>query len=219
MTTFLNEFLDHITMLLQTCNEPIILGDINIPWNKSNHIDTVSMTEILDLFGLTQLVNFQTHKLSNAIDWIICKDPTRIENLTKHNFISDHCIIAWEHLTTVATSEWVTYIYRDLSKVNINTFRADLIQSLEKLKHYNNLRNVYEGHMSAIKSTLDIHAPLNGRKLARKSQYPWFDPDVHKTKHQRRIAEKHWIRTQKDSDRKHYTHVNTCFKRCIFKSN
>ena len=38
MTTFLSEFLDHITTLLQTYNEPIILEDMNIPWNKPNHI-------------------------------------------------------------------------------------------------------------------------------------------------------------------------------------
>ena len=72
MNIFLSEFPDHITTLLQTCNEPIILGDINIPWKKPNHIDTISMTEILDLFGLTQLVNFQTHKIGNTIDWIVC---------------------------------------------------------------------------------------------------------------------------------------------------
>ena len=105
MTIFLSEFPDHITTLLQTCNEPFILGDINIPLNKLNHIDKISMTEILDLFGLTQLVNFQTHKISNTIDWIVCKEPTQIQNLTKHDYISDHCIIPWEYLTTKATTE------------------------------------------------------------------------------------------------------------------
>ena len=93
MTTFLSEFPDHITTLLQTGNEPIILGDINIPWNKPNHTDTISMAEILDLFGLTQLVNFQTHQIGNTFDWIICKDPTRIKNLMQHDFISDHSLL------------------------------------------------------------------------------------------------------------------------------
>ena len=50
MTTFLSEFLDHITTLLQTCNETIIIGDMNIPENKPDHMDTISMTKILDLF-------------------------------------------------------------------------------------------------------------------------------------------------------------------------
>ena len=105
MTTFLSEFPDHTTILLQTCNEPIILGVMNILWKKPNHIDTISMTKILDLFGLTQLVNFQTHKIGCTIDWSICKDPTRIQNLTQHDFISDHCIIAGEHMTIKATTE------------------------------------------------------------------------------------------------------------------
>ena len=68
---------------------------------------------------------------------------------------------------------------------------------LKKLKHCNDLRKVYEGYMSAIKSTLDIHAPLKEKILAGKSKYPWFDADTYKIKHQRRIAERHWIRTKK----------------------
>ena len=112
MTTFLSEFPDHITILLQTCNEPIILGDMNIQQNKPNHIYPISMTEILDLLGLTQLVNFQTHKIGNIIDQIICKDPTGIQDLKK-------------------------------------------------------------------------------KTLTRKSNYPWFNPDVHRIECQRRITKRH----------------------------
>ena len=108
-------------------------------------------------------------------------------------------------------------MYRDLSKVNINSFRVDLNQNLEKLKYCNDPRNAYEGYMSTIKSPLDIHAQLKEKKLTRKSKYPWFDPDAHRIKHQRRVAERHWIRTKKDLDRKHYSHVNTCYKMHIFK--
>ena len=72
--------------------------------------------------------------------------------------------------------------------------------------------------MSAVKSTLDIHASLNEKKLRRKSKYPWFDPDVHRIKHQRRIAKRHWIWTKIDFDRKHHSLVNTCYKKHIFKS-
>ena len=72
--------------------------------------------------------------------------------------------------------------------------------------------------MSAIKSTLDIHAPLKEKILTRKSKYPWFDAVAQRIKDQRRIAKRHLFRTKKDSDRKHYSHVNTCYKRCIFTS-
>ena len=103
------------------------------------------------------------------------------------------------------------------NKVSINSFRAYLKQNLEKFKHCNDLRNLYEGDMSAVKSTMDIHAPLKETKLTRKSKYSWFDQDAHRIRHQRRIAKTHWIRTKKDSDRKHYSHINTWYKRHIFK--
>ena len=106
---------------------------------------------------------------------------------------------------------------RDLSKISINSLRTDLNQNL-KLKPWHDLRNLCEGYMSAIKSTLDIHAPLKEKKLTKTSKYPWFDPDAHRIKHERRIVERHWIRTPKGSDRRHYSHVNTCYKRHIFKS-
>ena len=76
-------------------------------------------------------------------------------------------------------------MYRDLSKANINNFRADLNQSLGKIKHYDDLRNAFVRYMSAINSTLGIHAPLKEKKLTRNSKYPWFDPDAHRVKHQR----------------------------------
>ena len=35
---FLDEISEHVTTLLQQNYDPIILGDINIPWNKDDNI-------------------------------------------------------------------------------------------------------------------------------------------------------------------------------------
>ena len=67
---FLDEFSEHITTLLQQNDDPIILGDINIPWNKENK-DRESLLEIMDLYNLKQHVLTQTHKQGNTLDWII----------------------------------------------------------------------------------------------------------------------------------------------------
>ena len=45
MLTFLEEFPDHISSLFRSSKNIIILGDFNIPWNKSEHPDTTSMQE------------------------------------------------------------------------------------------------------------------------------------------------------------------------------
>ena len=59
---FLDEFTEHITTLLQLHDGPIILGDINIPWNRADNMDRESLVEIMSLYNLKQHVNIQTHK-------------------------------------------------------------------------------------------------------------------------------------------------------------
>ena len=58
---FLDEFSEHITTLLQQYGDPIILGDMNIPWNKEDNIDRESLVEIMGLYNLKQHVHMQTH--------------------------------------------------------------------------------------------------------------------------------------------------------------
>ena len=71
MRVFLDEFSEHITTILQQENDPIILGDINIPWNKEDNMDRESLVEIMGLYNLKQHVDIQTHKQGNTLDWIM----------------------------------------------------------------------------------------------------------------------------------------------------
>ena len=61
MLTFLEEFPDHISSLLRSSKNIIILGDFNIPWNKPENPNTTSMQEILDMHDLHQHIYIYTH--------------------------------------------------------------------------------------------------------------------------------------------------------------
>ena len=54
---FLDEFSEHITTLLQQDDDPNILGDINIPWNKGDNMDRECLVEIISLYNLKQHVD------------------------------------------------------------------------------------------------------------------------------------------------------------------
>ena len=93
MQTFLEEFPDHISSLLRSSKNVIILEDFNIPWNKPEHPDTTSMQEILDMYDLHQHINVQTHKLGNTVNWLISNSPETIQDITSKDFLLDHSII------------------------------------------------------------------------------------------------------------------------------
>ena len=78
MLIFLEEFPDHIPSLFRSSKNIIILGDFNIPWNKPEHPDTISVHENLDMCGLHQHIYIQTHKLGNTLAWLISNNPDTI---------------------------------------------------------------------------------------------------------------------------------------------
>ena len=57
--TFLEEFSEVLTSLLQENSQPIITGDFNISWNLSEHTDTRRMNELLHTFSLVKKFNSQ----------------------------------------------------------------------------------------------------------------------------------------------------------------
>ena len=61
MHTFLEEFPEHISSLLRSSMNVIMLGDFNIPWNKPEHPNTTSMQEISG-----HILSAPTHKYTNT---------------------------------------------------------------------------------------------------------------------------------------------------------
>ena len=75
MLTFLDEFPDHISNLLRSSINISTLGVLNIPWNISEHPDTTSMQETMDMYDLKQHIHIKMHKLGNTLDWLISNSP------------------------------------------------------------------------------------------------------------------------------------------------
>ena len=116
-STFLEEFSEVLTSLLQGNSQPIITGDFNIPWSLSEHTGTRRMNELLQTFNLVQEIEFPTHKAGNTLDWIIHKEELNcIQNLTKLEFLSDHCIIEWTMRKASLISEKIEKQGRNLKK-------------------------------------------------------------------------------------------------------
>ena len=128
------------TLLLQEISQPIIRGDINIPWNLLEHTDTRRMREILCTFNLVKEIEFPTHKAGNALDWIIHKEELNsIHILTKLEFLSDHCIIEWTMRKAPLISEKIE------NKCNI--LKSVIFHCVVMLCYYTCTMYLYYSHM------------------------------------------------------------------------
>ena len=66
-------------------------------------------------------------------------------------------------------------------------------------------------------SIIDKHAPITGQLMKMKHK-TWYDKDALKVKIQRGKAEKTWHKMQLKSGKKHYQHVDKCYKRYVHHS-
>ena len=140
LRAFLDEFSEHITTLLQHKDDPIILGDTNIPWNKEDNIDRESLTAIMGLYNLKQHVHMQTHKQGNTLNWIISKEnSTTISGINKGDYLSDHCAITWTHKVEKQPMEKKIHTIRDLKSIKEQNFASDLAERLHKLNNTDDL--------------------------------------------------------------------------------
>ena len=152
MLTFLDEFPDHISTLLRSSRNISILGDFNIPWNISEHPDTTSMQEIIDMHDLKQHVHIQMHKLGNTLDWLMSNNPDNILDITNKDFLLDHCI-EWKFQVSLKIREKTQTSRRDLSKIDEEKFNRDLDMNLE-IDTGKILQQNYNNYMDAIKKTM-----------------------------------------------------------------
>ena len=81
---------------MSSYQDVLILGDFNIPWNIIDNMDTISLMELAELYGLKQHVCMSTHTSGNMLDLMFSTLDSRLK-LSKPRssyFISDHCFIA-----------------------------------------------------------------------------------------------------------------------------
>ena len=147
------------------------------------------------------------------------RDTDDFLDLHSSEFLSDHCTIEWlmniKRPDTVKTRSMI----RNLKKINQEEFARDVDEELNKNTHDKQpLQELYDGFVSSIETTLDKHAPLRECIKTVRSNQPWFDEDAKKLKLQRRLAEKHWLKSRTAEDKTHYMHINKCYLKHLYQS-
>ena len=86
----------------------------------------------------------------------------------------------------------VTTQFRSISKIDKNSFKQDLAQSITPLTPITNFNR-------QLRCVLDKHAPLCHRTVRQRRPIPWFSSiaeQFHKLKRVRRRAERRWLKSK-----------------------
>ena len=88
---FCDELADYMGRNINLNGKILLVGDMNIPSNQQDHVDTVLFKDVLDVLNLHNHIPFPSHWLGNSLDVIINKSSdTFIMDLTQDRLFSDH---------------------------------------------------------------------------------------------------------------------------------
>ena len=102
MLAFCDELVDYIERNINSNEEILLVGEVNIPSNQQDHPDMVFFKDVLDGINLDNHVSFPTHWLGNSLDIIInTSNDTFIMDLTQDRLFSEHssCTTLLQDLT------------------------------------------------------------------------------------------------------------------------
>ena len=69
--SFADDFLNYMENNINSAGKKLFTGDFNIHVKDQGNSDTRNLQEVLDSFGLTNHIGFDTHHLENMLDLVI----------------------------------------------------------------------------------------------------------------------------------------------------
>uniref|UniRef100_A0A8C6S6Z5 Reverse transcriptase domain-containing protein n=1 Tax=Neogobius melanostomus TaxID=47308 RepID=A0A8C6S6Z5_9GOBI len=191
---FLSDFTDFVTQLSSISPSVLLLGDFNIHIDSPTAKFTSDFLDILNCLNLTQHVTSPTHNHGHILD-LVCSTPS----LTIHNLsltdltISDHLAITLDIITPSPTAKHSrTITFRNLKSISPIALSASISHAftsslLPSDPTASDLVNLYNHTLS---SCLNQIAPLKTASVSFSTSAPWFTPDLHNLKKQKRQLER-----------------------------
>ena len=156
-TTDFAEWIPNITMQYKNT---IILGDFNIHINDSMDANASIFQDVMAATGLSQCVDFPTHKLGNTLDLVStkCRSNIAVSSCTRGPLWSDHFAVEMAFNTPKISLKCQELQYRKIKSIEAKLFgKAIDIHSLLNIDDFEELVSKFSGNL---KSTLDSIAPL-----------------------------------------------------------
>ena len=174
--------------------QPLILGDFNLHFDDSSDNYVKIMKSILEIRGLSQVIDVPTHVKKHTLDWVITDNAHTIGELHVTNkCLSDHFLVSFE-ITCVGKPRLrrrtITTRKTDIDDENSG---ADVRRLVESIQGSTDRVQTFTDTMCEL---LNLHAPFKQRTVTDRPSAPWMTLDIKQAKIERRQAERRWRSTK-----------------------
>ena len=198
MNKFHEELSDYLTDNINNYEELIIMGDTNIHYDSKTNHETIAFEELLDSFGLQQLVNCPTHRSGHCIDHIIIKnnskldisEPTTIWEISDHWMIK--CVISITK-PKITRKECRYRKIKDLYTKEVGKDLETMIRASNEIED-ENLPIFYNTELNKI---MEKHAPEKTKIITLRPEQKWMSEELKNLKRKVRSIERKYKTSKK----------------------
>ncbi len=175
-TDFLKEFADFLSELLVNVDKALIVGDFNIHVDNTNYALGLAFTDLINNFGVKQIVNGPTHNFNHTLDLIISHgiDLTDIDIIPQSDDVTDHfLLLCMLHITDINYMAPHYHPGRTIVPATKDRFTNNLPDLSQQLSINTNDLDKMTSNMGTIFSdTLETVAPIKLKKISEKRAAP-----------------------------------------------
>lgn len=178
----------------------IIVGDINFHLDDVMDPNSIKLTDLLDGYGLHQLVSVPTrgkHTLDVVITHIE-EDP--VENICVTDpLLSDHKVVTFHLDTQRPPLPQKEIAYRQIGKINLIKLKSDIandrILNGEYLTSLTECTDCILAFNNAAETLLNSHAPIKRKVITVRPVIDWYTKTVDEARRFKRKWERKWLAT------------------------
>ena len=206
ISTFLDEFTDWISHLLNKYINPLILGDLNVNLQKLDMPNSTAFLEFLESNALRQLVLDPTHQSGSLLDHIITRENSTVllDKPKVLDLITDHRLISFGISKHQPLSKPTIIKFRKLKDIPTQVIQQEILDVFKLCCEIEDPNIYLETANKAWLAALDRIAPEKESRKKDCKTLPWFNADALAQKHLKRQMETRYMKSHLEVDKKAY---------------
>ena len=180
ISTFLDEFTDWISHLLNKYVDPLILGDLNVNLQKPDMPNSAAFLECLETYALRQRVLDPTHQSGSLLDHVMTRENSTVllDKPKVLDLISDHRLICLGISKHQPLSKPTIIKFRKLNDIPTQVIQQEISDMFELCHESKNPNTYLEIANKAWLTALDKMAPEKESRKKDCNRLPWFNADA-----------------------------------------